>query len=63
MKTTVFIFVPVYIDKNAEGPFRARASDECRKTRRLLFARPARIGRDQPFWTWFIDNPRQQSSR
>jgi len=59
MKTIVFIFVPVYVDKNIDAPVRVSASAEFRKVRRILFSRPRRA---EPFWTWFIDNPRPPSA-
>jgi hypothetical protein len=63
MKAIVFIFVPVYIDRKVDAPVRMRADDEFRKVRRVLFARdrPASSSA-QPFWTWFVENPRPSSA-
>jgi hypothetical protein len=62
MKTIVFIFVPVYVEKKIDAPVRARADGEFKKVSRILFARRYRAPRsDPPFWTWFIENPRPSS--
>jgi len=55
MKTIVFIFVPVYVEKGTDAPVRADVRVRLRKTRRILFSQDRHL---QPFWTWFIDNPR-----
>jgi hypothetical protein len=59
MKTIVFIFVPVQVEKKEnETLVRADMRTTLRKTRRILFSRDRHL---QPFWSWFIDNPRPSS--
>jgi hypothetical protein len=54
MKTISSIFVPVYVERNFGAVFQAKLGREVRKLR-ILFARRQHL---QPFWTWFIDNPK-----
>jgi hypothetical protein len=58
MKTIAFIFVPVYIERNSGAAFQPKPVRAIRKMRHLLFAQRRHF---QPFWTWFIDNPRPSS--
>jgi hypothetical protein len=58
--TYVFVFIPVYIAKKSDTMVRPTTRGLLAKFRRVFF----RQDRDlQPFWTWFIDNPRPQSSK
>jgi hypothetical protein len=58
-KTTyVFVFVPVYIDKKLDPTVRPNADGLVAKFRRVFFRQDRNL---QPFWTWFIDNPRPAS--
>jgi len=58
-KTTyVFVFVPVYIDKELHPTVRPTAHGLLAKFRRVFFRQDRNL---QPFWTWFIDNPRPAS--
>jgi hypothetical protein len=62
MKTLVFIFVPVYIEKKIDAPIRMRADQEFRRLRRVLFTHHRTAQHSEPpFWTWFIENPRRSS--
>jgi len=58
MKTIVFIFVPVQIEKKNGTTIRPDLRTTLRKTHRILFSQDRRL---QPFWTCFIDNPRPSS--
>jgi hypothetical protein len=55
MKTIVFIFVPVRVDKQDETTVRPDLRATLRTTRRTLFWQDRHL---QPFWTLFINNPR-----
>jgi hypothetical protein len=58
-KTTyAFIFVPVYIEKKSDATVRRATHGLRAKLRRLFFRQDRHL---QPFWTWFIDNPRHES--
>jgi hypothetical protein len=59
MKTYVFIFVPVCLEKKSDAPIRPDVHAALKKTRRILFRQDRRL---QPFWTCFIENPRATSS-
>ena len=56
--TYVFVFVPVYIDKKSDATVRATTHGPLAKFRRVFFRQNRHL---QPFWTWFIDNPRPKS--
>jgi hypothetical protein len=60
MKTIAFIFVPVFVERQ-DGHARVQMPvyDALRKAHAIAHAqdRPARQ-LEQPFWTWFIENPR-----
>jgi hypothetical protein len=58
--TYVFIFVPVYIGKKSDAKVRSASRGPLAKLRRVFSRRDRHL---QPFWTWFIDNPRPQSSK
>jgi hypothetical protein len=58
MKTYVFIFVPVYLEKQSGAPTRPDVHAALKKTRRIFFRQDRHL---QPFWTCFIDNPRPAS--
>jgi hypothetical protein len=63
MKTIVFIFVPVQIDRqNPNGAFPPDTRSTLRKTRRILFSHRRSAFQGTPFWTWFMDNPRPPSA-
>jgi hypothetical protein len=51
----VFVFVPVYIDKKSDATVRPTIPGPLAKFRCVFFRQDRRL---QPFWTWFIDNPR-----
>ena len=59
MKTMVFIFVPVGIDR-AENHVAVQSaqSDE-----QIVANNDATRREVYPFWTWFIDNPHPQSRK
>jgi hypothetical protein len=56
--TYVFVFVPVYMDKKSNATVRPTTHDLLAKFRRVIFRQDRHL---QPFWTWFIDNPRPRS--
>jgi hypothetical protein len=56
--TYVFVFVPVYIDKKSDPTVRPTTHGPLAKFRRVFFRQNRHL---QPFWTWFIDNPRPGS--
>jgi hypothetical protein len=57
--TYVFVFVPVYIEKKSDATVQPTTHGPLAK-----FLRVFRQNRQfQPFWTWFIDNPRPQSPK
>jgi hypothetical protein len=58
MKTIALIFVPVYIERDSGSAFQAKPGRAVRKMRHILFGHRRHL---QPFWTWFIDNPRSSS--
>ena len=58
--TYVFIFVPVYIEKKSDATVRPPTRGPLAKLRCLFFGQDRHL---QPFWTWFIDNPRPQLSK
>jgi hypothetical protein len=59
MKTIVFIFVPVVIERTEiQIAVQAEQRDE-----QPIIRNEAARDESYPFWTWFIDNPRPQSSR
>jgi hypothetical protein len=58
--TYVFIFVPVYIEKKSDATVRLPTHGPLAKLRCLFFRQDRHL---QPFWTWFIDNPRPQLSK
>jgi hypothetical protein len=55
MRTIVFIFVPIYVEKikadAQELSILVSSQGRQAQDRQLT-------GDDPPFWTWFIDNPR-----
>ena len=57
-KKYVFVFVPVYIDKKSDATVRPTTPGPLAKFRRVFFRQNRHL---QPFWTWFIDNPRPKS--
>jgi len=58
-KTTyAFIFVPVYVEKKSDATVQPPTHGPLAKLRRLFFRQNRHL---QPFWTWFIDNPRPES--
>ena len=64
MRTIVFIFVPVPVDKDGKTQSSANTRAELKKMRRILFApHRQRIEQEQPFWTWFIENHRPNPPR
>jgi hypothetical protein len=58
MKTYVFIFVPVYLEKQSGTLIRPDVRAALKKTRRIFFRQKRHL---QPFWTCFIENPRSNS--
>jgi hypothetical protein len=56
--TYVFVFVPVYIAKKSDATVRPTTHGLLAKFWRVFFRQDRRL---QPFWTWFIDNPRPGS--
>jgi hypothetical protein len=58
--TYVFVFAPVYIEKKSAATVQPTTNDPLAKFRRVFFRQDRHL---QPFWTWFIDNPRPQSSK
>jgi hypothetical protein len=59
MRTVVFIFVPVVIERTEiQIAVHSEQHDEQPLARN-------QAGRDElyPFWTWFIDNPRPRSTQ
>jgi hypothetical protein len=54
MKTIASILVPVYTERDFGAVLQTKLGRELRKLR-ILFARRRHL---QPFWTWFIDNPK-----
>ena len=76
-RTYVFVFVPILLERVANmrgatgfgaGSNGSSPSDEKRNTTARWRVRRYSGGEtqalpDQPFWTWFIDNPRPQSSK
>jgi hypothetical protein len=58
MKTYVFIFVPVYVEKQSGAPIRPDVRTALKKTRRIFFHQDRHL---QPYWTCFIENPRPPS--
>jgi hypothetical protein len=64
MKTIAFIFVPVYVERqNGRATVQPPVHDALQKACTVVQAppRPAHQS-EQPFWTWFIDNPRPPST-
>jgi hypothetical protein len=59
MKTYVFIFVPVYLEKKSDAPIRPDVRAALKKTRRIFFRQAQHL---QPFWTCFLENPRPNPS-
>jgi len=57
--TYVFIFVPVYIGKKSDAKVQSATRGPLAKVRRVFSKQDRHL---QPFWTWFIDNPRPQSA-
>jgi hypothetical protein len=58
--TYVFVGVPVYIEKKSDAKVRSATRGPLEKLRRVFSRQDRHL---QPFWTWFIDNPRPQSSK
>ena len=56
--TYVFVFVPVYIHEKSDATVRPTTPGLLPKFRRVFFRQNRHL---QPFWTWFIDNPRPKS--
>ena len=54
----VFVFVPVYIEKKSDATVRPTTHSPLAQLRRVFFRQRPHL---QPFWTWFIDNPRPGS--
>ena len=51
----VFVFVPVYIEKKSDATVQPTTHGPLAKFLRVFFRQNRQL---QPFWTWFIDNPR-----
>jgi hypothetical protein len=58
--TYAFVFVPVDIEKKLDATVRPTTHGLLAKFRRVFFRQGQHL---QPVWTWFIDNPRPQSSK
>jgi hypothetical protein len=56
--TYVFVFVAVYIEKKSDATVRPTTHGSLAKFRRVFLRQDRHL---QPFWTWFIDNPRPES--
>ena len=56
--TYVFVFVPVYIENKSDATVRPTTHGPLAKFRRVFFRQGRHL---QPFWTWFMDNPRPES--
>jgi hypothetical protein len=56
----VFVFVPVYIEKKSDATVQPTTYGPLAKFLRVFFRQNRHL---QPFWTWFIDNPRPQSPK
>ena len=56
--TYLFVFVPVYIDKKSDATVRLTTHNRLAKFLRVFFGQDRHL---QPFWTWFIENPRPGS--
>jgi len=64
MKTIAFIFVPVYVERqNGHATVQMPVYHALRKARTIGHAQPRPAHQsEQPFWTWFIDNPRSPTA-
>jgi hypothetical protein len=58
--TYVFVFVPVYIEKKSDATVQPTTHGPLAKFLRVFSRQNRQL---QPFWTWFIDNPRPQSPK
>ena len=56
----VFVFVPVYIEKKSDAIVGRITHSPLARLRHLFFRQDRH---PQPFWTWFIDNPRPEPFR
>jgi hypothetical protein len=56
--TYVFVLVPIYIEKKSDATVRPTTCGSLAKVRRVFFGQDRHL---QPFWTWFMDNPRPES--
>jgi len=52
-----FGFVPIYIEKKSDATVRPTTCGSLAKFRRVFFGQDRYL---QPFWTWFMGNPRPE---